>query len=188
MVMKSSTRNKDTEARRKNRKIADLVDNLRAMRMLIPREWLADTIKLLSEIHAGSYIAKNRGRISAQHRKWLTGKRATIQGLRKPWRPQNRLAELTPYSQAEAWGRRLVAEMYFEALANGLPPLWAERIARMIYLLIFDKEFCGKSVSRLIRIVEIRGGIVLAPIEAFATDKSVPHHVKPALEQRSADQ
>lgn len=181
----NKNRKQRTDSERRLNRVANLDGNLRGMP--IPRQWLANTIKLLSEIHAGSYLAENRDRISAQHRKWLTAKRAKIQELRKPWRPQKRLAELPPYSQAEAWGRRLVAEMYYEALAEGLPPIWAEWIARMFYLSIFDKEFCGASVRRLIRIVEKRGGIVLAPIEAFATEKSVPHRVKPALEQRSAE-
>jgi hypothetical protein len=153
-------------------RVADLARNLRAMRL--PRQWLAETIKLLSESHAGSYIAQHRDRISVLRLTWKA-KRATIQEPRKPWRPQKRLAELPPYSQAEAWGRRLVAEMYFEALAEGVPPLWAERIACMFYLSIFGKALCGHSVRRLIRIVERRGGIVLAPIEAFATERSCAH-------------
>jgi hypothetical protein len=174
----NKNRKQPTDSERRLNRVADLAGNLRGMP--IPRQWLTDTIKLLSEIHAGSYIAENRDRISASHRKWFTAKRATIQELRKPWRPQKKLAELPPYSQAEAWGRRLVAEMYYEALAEGLPPLWAERIACMFYLSIFGKAWCRKSVNRLIDTVERRGGIVLAPIEAFATERSVPHRAWPA--------
>src|SRR5438128_1756437 len=89
----------------------NLAENLRSFSL--PRGWVLQTGILLLEIHAGSYAIKNRDRISTNHRKWLTAKRATIQALPKPWRPSKRLAELPPYSQAEAWGRRLVAETYF---------------------------------------------------------------------------
>ena len=170
--MKRSVRNHQIEARR-NRKIASLADNLRAIR--IPRQWLRQTVKLLSQIHAGSFAVKNRYNILAPRPQHVAVKSTKTQASRNPWRPKKTLVQLPAYSRAEAWGRRLILQCYQAALANRRTPMEAERIARAVSLLIFDKALCGKSVRRLASAVERRGGILLARIEAFATERSVPH-------------
>ena len=156
-------------------KVADSYQNMRSFSL--PRGWVLQTGNLLRELQAGSFAVKNRDQILALGKqvRHLRRKRAKIAAPRKRWRPTKKLANLPPYSQAEAYGRRLVLQTYCEALANGLIPAQAERIARMMYLLIFDKAFCGKSLRRLVAIVRARGGISRASIEAFATGKSIAH-------------
>jgi hypothetical protein len=157
-------------------KIADSYQNIRSFSL--PRGWVLQTGILLCQLQAGSYAMKNRDGILTLNRK-----RLKIPAPCKRWRPKKKLVDLPAYSQAEAYGRRLFVQTYLEALANELMPSQAERIARMMYLLIFDKVLCGKSVHRLVARVRARGGIARAPIEAFATDKSVPHQRKAALEK-----
>jgi hypothetical protein len=155
--------------------------------MPVPRQWISETVKLFSRIYGRSGTWKNRKRVSANHREWLAAERAAIRRAGgKPWRPKKRLAGYPRFSRAEAWGKRLVLEVYFEALANDLPPILAGRIARMMYLAIFSKARCDRWLRRLFAMVERRGGIVLAPIEAFATERSVPHFGHPAPKNRPA--
>src|ERR1043166_1416089 len=129
---------------------------------------------------------KNRRKISARKIKWLIAKRAETQATSPPWRAANKLAELPAYSQMEAFGRRLVIEAYYQALADELTPAQAERIARIMSLVIFDKALCSRTIRGLVARIEERGGIVLAPIEAFATEKSCAHRRKPALKDAAS--
>lgn len=159
-----------------NRRFATLADNLRAMR--IQSGWLAENIKFLFAIHAGSYAVQNHFRISTHYLNRLAAKRARIGASPERWRPKKNLVDLPPYSQAEAFGRRLILEAYFEAIDNKLTPAQAERIANVASIMIFGKTFCDKQLRRLVALIEDRGGIANAPIEAFATGKSIPHAKK----------
>ena len=133
----------------------------------------------MRELQAGSYAVNNRDRILALAKRLrrLRTKRPKIAAPRKRWRPKKKLVDLPAYSRTEAYCRRLIVQTHREALANGLIPAQAERIARMMSLLILDKALCGKSLRRLVALVATRDGL-RAPIEAFATEKSVPHRRK----------
>jgi hypothetical protein len=154
-------------------KVADSCQNIRSFSL--PCGWILQTGIFLRRLQAESFAVRNREQILAlaKHRKGLRSK------PRKRWRPKKKLADLPPYTKAEAYGRRLVFQTYRQALADGLIPAQAERIARMMSVLVLDRTYNGKSLRRLVALVEARGGL-RAPIEAFATEKSVPHRKKTA--------
>jgi len=51
----------------------------------------------------------------------------------------------------------------------------AESVARALWLIIFGKAANAKTIRRKIDRVQRCGGAELAPIEAYADQKSVPH-------------
>jgi hypothetical protein len=156
-----------------NRRLVSLADNLQAFSL--PRGCVFQTGILLSQLQAGSYVAKNRDKILvlAKHLKRLRVHPAKAAGPR--CRPEKKLVDLPPYTRTEAYGRRPVLGTYLEALSDGLIPAQAERIARLMSLLIFDRAISCKQLRRLVARWAPRGGITRAPIRAFATEKSIPH-------------
>jgi hypothetical protein len=160
------------QKRLKNRhtKVTDSLRNIR--RFSLPRGWVLQTGILLLQLQAGSFAVKNRDKIIAFAR--LKRKQAKSAAPHKRWRAKKKLWQQPPYTQAEAYGRRLVFQAYREALANGLIPIQAERIARIASILFLEKEYCGRTVRNIVALIESRGGL-RAPIEAFATERSCPH-------------
>jgi hypothetical protein len=154
------------------RSLANLTTSLRATRK--PRHWVAETLKLLSQLHAGSYAVVNRQRLAAQYRKFLRKKRRQVKAS-ACWRPKKKLSQYPPFTQAKARGARLALEAYHEALVIGALPVEAEKIACSMWLLIFGKATGRRNLRRRINLINARGGILRAPIEAHADEKSCAH-------------
>ena len=138
-------------------------------RAAIPRQLIAEIENFLQLV----YPVQHRELLNTLHRERLAMKRKRLSS--RCWHPKKKLGELPLYSQRKAWAVRLVIRAYYRAICTGCNRGQAGTVARVIWLLIFGNVTGVRNIDRLIRNIEARGGPHLAPIEAYADEKSVPH-------------
>jgi hypothetical protein len=93
----------------------------------------------------------------------------------RAWTPDLELSELPVATQQRAFKRRKAMTAYYEALDAGRSKTAAKDAACAVWAAEFGEPCNEKTIRRLVRTVNERGGINEAPIEAYADGKSVPH-------------
>ena len=126
----------------------------------IPRQWLAETEKLVLALQP----VQDQEKVSARHRDRLARIRAAVE---VQWEPRKRLSELALYSQRKCWAMRWLLCVYYQAVDDGLSPSQAETVTRLLSLSIFQKAISSRTVRLKIARIEAAGGPNRVRIEIF---------------------
>jgi hypothetical protein len=142
-------------------------------------QWAVETVKLAISLRAlGPIKTKTLHTVGAQSRKRLEEKRrvtSATQWWRTEWKPKKIFSELPQSSQRRAFYRRIILVAFYAAVDAGATFGYAELAARGVSLAIFGKAVDAKTIRRTVGRIETCGGPDLAPLEAYADCKSVPH-------------
>lgn len=91
------------------------------------------------------------------------------------WVPDRAWMSYPEATRDRALKKKAVAQVYFAALDNGRQKQEANLLARAEWLRQFGEPGSFNSIRRLEALVETRGGIDFAPLEAYCDGKSTPH-------------
>ncbi len=99
---------------------------------------------------------------------------ATV-GTLAVWTPPRPFAEHKPTVRALALQKREMMLAWFAAIEEGRPRTEALRIAREEWHRLTGRKISERTIYRIARRIEERGGL-LAPIEAYCSEKETPHN------------